>query len=92
VVCASCIGHVVENVEPSSSVKLPVSEVGVKDRCNSMELSDLFLTSHQSEMPAATPVALGSVSESQLYRGELRALIMSGDIDSAFTSLSKKYP
>jgi hypothetical protein len=77
-------------VEPSSSVKLPVTDIGSKDRCNSMELSDLYLSSNNSIIPAI-PEQLGSMNETQRMRGAMRTLIMSGDVDGAVAFISQHY-
>ena len=83
-ICKDCLKNVMQNVEPSSNIRLPES----RNRCDSVDLSSLYLRScevvaEESESPLQVKDAHN--------RGALRQIILTGDMKKAMEFITERF-
>ena len=84
--CKVCLKNLIENVEASSSIRLPES----RTRCDSVDITSLYLKKSdivETEEPL-TPIHM----KNAIQRGNLREIIMSGNMRAAIEYITYNFP
>lgn len=104
-ICEECLRVIMQNVEPVSPLKVPLSspygsrqssfcEPYNLDRCDSVDLSSLYLKNQDlilDEIPELNEIPDDSLEETK-SRSSIRNLIMQGKIQEAKQVILLKYP
>ena len=84
-VCKVCLKKVIENVEPSSNIRLPESRY----RCDSVDLSSLYMRS--CEVVAEESESPLQIRDAQI-RGALRQVILTGNMRKTSEFIVENFP
>ncbi|CAG9334621.1 unnamed protein product [Blepharisma stoltei] len=103
-ICEECLRQIMQNVEPVSPIKVPLtspfgsrqnsmSDTFSFDRCNSIDLSSLYMKNNETviEEPEIPEPPLENLEETKI-RSEIRQLIMQGLIREARDLIVMNYP